>query len=122
MRRHRVRTPFGGRRSIGAAFAALVVAVSLSAAAGASHGSAPAHVIVLARPGSEARVEARARKLGATIERRLPIVDGFAARLPAASVPLLRLQQGVLSVTSDGPVHADSSSYDPGADPGWTRP
>jgi serine protease AprX len=117
MRRHRPRTPFGGRPWLGAALLALVVAVSLSAAAGASRGSAPAHVIVLARPGAEPRVEARARKLGATIERRLPIVDGFAARLPAASVARLRLEPDVLSITLDGPVHADGASYDPGSDP-----
>jgi len=75
-------------------------------------------VIVRAQPGTERRTEAAIARLGGEIRRRLPIVNGFSARVPRASVPRLRLVRGVLSVTPDVRVHAMGAIYGPGNDTG----
>jgi serine protease AprX len=115
-----------GRRSFGTALVALVAAASLSTAGSAGWAAThstpspravvPAHVIVLADHGAVARVEARTRLLGGTIERELPLIDGFSAKLPLVAVTELRLVPGVVSVTPDGRAKADGAGYDPGAD------
>jgi hypothetical protein len=62
-------------------------------------------VIVRAVPAEEARAEEQARSLGATITRRLSIIQGFVATLPVDSVGTLRVAPGIRSVTLDGSVH-----------------
>src|SRR5207244_8202552 len=44
------------------------------------------------------------------------IIRGMAARLPQAAVPKLRGLPGVVSVTADRAIKAQTASYDPGPD------
>jgi len=71
---------------------------------------------VRAQAGAEARVAAEIELLGGRTGLRLPIIHGFAARLPQAAVPKLRGLPGVLSVTADRAIKAQTASYDPGSD------
>ena len=66
-------------------------------------------VIVLARPGSYQAAGARVRALGGHLTRPLPLVGGFAATLPGGSLPDLRSDPAVSSVTADSAVHVASS-------------
>jgi len=44
------------------------------------------------------------RRLGGQVTRRLPIIDGFAARVPRAALPKLRRSGAIVSVWLDAPV------------------
>jgi hypothetical protein len=77
-----------------------------------------ASVIVRERPGAAASVEAAVARLGGRVELRLPIVNGFSARVPQAALGRLRLMVGVLSVSADARVHALGDSYSPAGDGG----
>ena len=89
-------------------------------AAWESHAPAGSQVsaIVRAQPGAERRAEAAVARLGGKVQRRLPIVNGFSARVPRAAVARLRLVPGVVSVTADVRVHAMGAIYGPGNDGG----
>jgi serine protease AprX len=96
---------------------ALVVAF---VAAGASWGrptKASESVVVRVRAGQLSSVEREAQRLGGTITLRLPIVNGFAARVPVAALPVLRGATGVLSVSLDVRVRALASTYSQSGDP-----
>ncbi len=54
--------------------------------------------------------EAAARRLGAVVTRDLPIIDGFAARVPADRVARIADVPGVRSVTPDARMHVQASS------------
>src|SRR5438309_5839679 len=98
-----------------APLAALSCAGLGTAASPAAAGSAG--VIVRARPGSEAAAESLARRLGGTVRRRLQIVDGFSATLPARAVRGLEASGLVVSVTANRRLAAQGSSYSGGYDP-----
>jgi serine protease AprX len=61
-------------------------------------------------------------RLGGTLERELPIVDGFVASMPARTAAYLRQQPGVRSVTPDARGHVlavdPALGYDTAADSG----
>ena len=115
------------RRRLGVLVA---IGVALLAFAGASWGAGhavPAHkpsaasserVIVRAAPGSEARAIAAVRKAGGQIGLRLPIVHGFAARVPASSIESLRRLSFVVSVTKDASLEPQGTTYSPVSDEG----
>ena len=63
-------------------------------------------------------MEAAVVRLGGRVVLRLPIINGFSARLPEAAVGRLRLMRGVLSVSADARVHALGDSYSPTGDGG----
>ena len=103
-----------GGRSLRTAMTALVGAGALAAGLGApavaasagAEANGPAtRVIVQATPGSSVAAAALARRLGGTVTRRLPIIDGFAASVPAGAVTALKHAPGVLAVTSDASGH-----------------
>jgi len=86
---------------------------------------APAHhsfsgpkvsVIVRALPGAERSAEGGVAAVGGRVGVRLSIIHGFAATVPAGSVSALGQTVGVVSVTPNAAIHAQSSSYDPGSD------
>jgi serine protease AprX len=81
-------------------------------------GQRSASVIVRAQPGAAASVEASVTRLGGSVGLRLPIVNGFSARLPEAAVGRLRQQPSVVSVSRNAPVHPLSDSYSPAGDGG----
>jgi serine protease AprX len=58
-------------------------------------------VVVGAQPGKTRAAERLVQRLGGDVGQRLPIVDGFSARVPAASVALLRRAGSVRTVARD---------------------
>jgi len=80
-------------------------------------------VIVSAAEGTDvAAVEGVVRRSGGVVRRELPIVNGFAAQVPASAVASLRALAGVRSVTPDGSGHLMAVDpvlgYDAAADEG----
>ncbi len=67
-------------------------------------------VIVQARPGQAQQAAVALRSAGAQIGRSLPIVDGFAAQLPAGAVQRLAADPAIRRVTPDTAVHFSSLS------------
>jgi serine protease AprX len=65
-------------------------------------------VIVRAQPGAVEQAETEVMRVGGAVGRPLPIVDGFAARLPASADML----PGVASITPDASLRLAGSSYD----------
>jgi serine protease AprX len=107
---------------------ALAVAAACAAAPGMAAASdvpppSPARVIVsLNRDGNIATAERIVLRAGGAVERTLPIINGFAARVPASLVTPLKALAGVRSVTVDGSGHLKSVDpvlgYDPANDEG----
>ena len=71
-------------------------------------GAARTAVIVRGAPGAAAGLEHLTARLGGTVTRDLPILDGFAATLPAAAAAALRARPDVLDVTPDSTGHVMS--------------
>jgi serine protease AprX len=93
-------------RSLGAMRrGALAIAVAATAALPAvgiatpSAGAATSAVIVQERPGAGNGPEGAVTRLGGSVERQLPLIDGFSARLPQVAVATLRRHPGVRVVT-----------------------
>lgn len=57
--------------------------------------------VIVQAPGAVARAERAVRDAGGTVRAELAIVRGFAATVPAGSLPALRAVPGVLAVTPD---------------------
>ena len=111
----------------GTATALAVAAVSVVGADPAAASDvglrAPVRVIVsLDGGGDEPAVQRLVVRSGGAVERLLPIVNGFAARVPASLVAPLRALAGVRSVTPNGAGHLlavdPALGYDPTADEG----
>jgi hypothetical protein len=69
----------------------LAVAVGAPSTSAASQGSAPrAQVIVMAAPGATASIERAVEHVGGVVERRLSIIGGFSAAVPADELLTLR--------------------------------
>ncbi|MCP9484941.1 MAG: S8 family serine peptidase [Gaiellaceae bacterium MAG52_C11] len=59
------------------------------------------------------------QRVGGSIDRRLPLIDGFLATVPSKAIERLRVTRGVASVTVDRRVRLSSlSSWDPKTDLG----
>lgn len=102
--------------------AALVLAGSAAGSASRSSPAPAAHagsgsVIVRARPGREASAEALVTKLGGIVQLRLRIIDGFSATLSEGAAAKLRASGLVVSVTPNGRLQPQSSSYSTAYDP-----
>jgi serine protease AprX len=84
--------------------------------------AAPAVVSVIVREASEAGAgpERAIEAAGGTVTRRLRIIGGFAATVPADSLPSLSRTPGVVSITPNGPVQL-AGQID-GYDPNWNTP
>jgi serine protease AprX len=123
----------GMTRSLGRVFAlgpATALAVVAACVAGSGPAvalgvqpSPPARVIVsLDGAGHMASAERLVLRAGGAVERTLPIISGFAARVPASLVTPLRALAGVRSVTVNGGGHLKSVDpalgYDPASDEG----
>ncbi|MGH2735601.1 MAG: S8 family peptidase, partial [Actinomycetota bacterium] len=100
----------------------LVLALTLGPSVGAvparpaeARSDRSVEIIVRAVPGRQAAVARLVRSLGGEIERRLDILNGFSARVPARSVATLRSAPAVAAVTPNGSVTLQShNSVDPG--------
>src|SRR5207344_3332137 len=96
---------------------ALAVAVGAPSTSAASRGSAPrAQVIVMAAPGATASIERAVEHVGGVVERRLSIIGGFSAAVPADVLPTLRGLPGVVSVSADSEMRPQDATYDPATD------
>ncbi|MGE0878697.1 MAG: S8 family serine peptidase [Acidimicrobiia bacterium] len=95
---------------------------TLPAAAPAGAAPLTESVIVRTAPGSTETIENFAEALGATVTRELPLIDGFAARMPTTLVDTLSHHTAVVAVTADAPVRpltfTSSLGYDPTRDMG----
>jgi serine protease AprX len=108
-------------------FATLASGSVVGAAAAAPGGASVAkltarHIIVIGQPGATKTIVGDVTAVGGRVTRRLPIINGAAATVSAASVNQLRHLPGVLSVTPDVAGHLMSVDptlgYDPNADDG----
>jgi subtilisin family serine protease len=119
--------PRKGRSGRTATAIALAVLVS-SLVPMSRAGSGPAaQVIVRATPGAGDAAVVAVVAAGGQVGRPLPIIDGFAAEVPADALAALAAAPGVSSVTPDAPVRLnqtldledlDDESVDPSKDPG----
>ncbi len=64
--------------------------------------------MVRALPGGQVAAQALVERLGGTVTRSLPIIDGFAATVPDGALATLRSTRSILSVTSDVSGHVMS--------------
>jgi serine protease AprX len=74
--------------------------------------AARTRVIVQARAGHEAAVAAAIRAAGGTVDGALPIVNGFAAHVPAAAIAALRARADVRAVSENSSVQFAGQGYD----------
>jgi len=93
------------------ASSAAAIACGAIVSGGTGHHAAAARqartvgVIVRERAPASDAAERMVRRLGGTVGRELPIVAGFAARVPTAEVPVLRRATAVAAVWPDARVH-----------------
>jgi serine protease AprX len=73
-------------------------------------------VIVLAAPGAVAHVQRDVRALGGRVDERLVLVHGFSATVSRSAIASLRSMPGVVSVTPNARIAAQSDTYDPTGD------
>jgi serine protease AprX len=87
----------------------LVAAIGVSAAAPGARliqaVSDRVSVIVREMAGTGRAPEQSVKRLGGTVDFKLPLIDGFAATLPATAVDDLAAVPGVAEITPDGQVH-----------------
>ena len=81
--------------------AAAVTAPLVQSAAPADRVSPPVQVVVRGETGRSAEVVSAVQALGGTVERRLAVIDGVVAEVPADRVDALRGSAGVVGVTTD---------------------
>ena len=99
---------------------ALMLAI-LPAGSGVGRGGLDARrvsVIVRTTPDAGSRVEALVGRLGGVVGRRIAIIDGFAATVPASSLARLQGAPGVVSVTANQRVSLQTfnGDFDPERD------
>lgn len=108
----------GTSRATRIAWTALTVGATVVAASAAEATATPAplSVIVMERPGAGNAPERAVARLGGKVERQLPIVRGFSAKIPASAMVKLRTARGVLRVTPNRTLRANGylpgSNYD----------
>jgi serine protease AprX len=106
----------------GLALAGLAATGAVSAAPSGADHQTWQRVVVSGMGGAMASIERAVTAAGGHVRRALPVVDGVAARVPAAAVARLRLQPGVRAVTPDASgrlLSVDPTlGYDVGGDDG----
>jgi serine protease AprX len=104
---------------------ALIASPSLAPAAapdaGGSRASARVSVIVREQSGAGTEPEDVVRRLGGTIETRLPIIDGFVSDIPRRAIDRVRRSPGVLSISMNRRVELYGDDFNPITDPGSLR-
>lgn len=96
--------------------AALVIVLTLFAGvlapAAVQAGQGLRHVIVQAHPGQQRSAARAVERAGGQVGTPLPLVDGFVAEVPPASVTAVANDPAVRAITPDRPVHFEELSYD----------
>ena len=100
-----------------AAMAALLTVVLLAPVGGSARAETPsaaelAPVIVQATSGAAGAAARAVRAIGGRVEEALPMVEGFAAEVPADAVARLRRDASVRAVTEDQRVRFENLTYD----------
>jgi serine protease AprX len=90
----------------------LVAVLMLPVAAAGTAQAAPARqlVVVGAEPGQARAAERAVARLGGSVERRLPIVRGFTARVPAPALARLERARAVAFVARDAPMRLSTDA------------
>ena len=114
-----MRTTTAAERLSVAVLVAVLASMSLGMA-GLRGGGPLVSVIVRAAADAGPGPEQAVRDLGGKITRRLSIIDGFAAKVPARSIANLARTDGIQSVTPDG--HVRLAGQVDGYDPNWNSP
>jgi serine protease AprX len=116
---HRGTTKGFAAVAAGLLLATLLATPATSSAVGQAGGKLVA-VIVRELPGSGAVAHEAIGRAGGSIQRSIPIIHGFTAKVPASSIPSLRTQPGIFAVDVDRPVHLNSTTdgYDAIGDTG----
>ena len=96
----------------------MITALLAGTAARSSNPTAPISVIVRELPGTGAAAARAVIEAGGTIGRRLGIIDGFAAVVPARAIPRLERAPGIHSITPNRSVRflgntSTSTTIDP---------
>ncbi|MDQ3878895.1 MAG: hypothetical protein M3290_11185, partial [Actinomycetota bacterium] len=104
-------------------FLASAVAVSMLAApVGAAQSSRALEgmvsVIVRALPGGQSLAVKSVESAGGTVERKISIIHGFSAKVPAGEMNAVQSAPGVAAVSLDGKVQLEATNYDPSKDVG----
>jgi serine protease AprX len=106
----------GGRQPLVAALVLSMLVAALGVGTPPTYAGAPVSVIVRAVSGGAHQVEELVTGMGGAIERRLPIIDGFSASLPADALPILERSTAVLSLSPNTPLEPQDGTYDPTGD------
>ncbi len=106
----------GGQRLLMAGLALLLLVATAGISTNATYGGPSVPVIVRAVTGGAHQVEEAVASMGGVVERRLSIIDGFSARLPAEALPILRSLPGVVSVSRNSELDPQTDTYDPATD------
>ena len=108
-----------GRRAIPALLAALLIALSVSAAL-RMPGAPSIAVIIRSTADAVAGAERLIQSLGGRVDLQLGIINGFRATVPSAALERLSHSDNVISITPDEPVHLNAVDpalgYDPADD------
>ena len=90
---------------------ALALMLTLLGAEGAQAAGPDRKVLVVvgAEPGKARVAERLVHRLGGDVQQRLPIVHGFAARVPAGSIGRLRRAAAIRTVARDAKLHLSST-------------
>ncbi len=106
----------GGRQPLVAALVLAMLVATLGVGTTPTYSGSPVSVIVRAVSGGAQQVEEVVSGVGGVIERRLPIIGGFSASLPADALPVLRHLPGVISVTGNIALEPEDGTYEPAGD------
>ncbi len=106
----------GGRQPLVAALVLAMLVATLGVGTTPTYSGSPVSVIVRAVSGGAQQVEEVVTGVGGVIERRLPIIGGFSATLPADALPILERSPAVLSLTQNTPLAPQDGTYDPAGD------
>jgi serine protease AprX len=110
----------GRSAAIAAGLVCAALALAADGAAGAARATPEASVAsaggaavgVIVRERSSGSAERLVRRLGGSVTRKLPIVRGFAARVPAAALPRLERSETVAAVWRDAPIAMSDADDD----------
>lgn len=72
----------------------------------------PAELLVSAQPGAVERARAVIEDLGGTVDTELPLIDGYAVRIPATAVAELRADPSVRAIRVDAGTQVQSNPGD----------
>ena len=110
-----------GARLVAVVLVALVLVALVPPVAGPASSAGegrPVSVIVQAQPGGLQAAARLVERLGGQVGRRLEVINGFSARVPAGQLARLQGSAAVSSVTEDEPVAMQAAAYAPTTDAG----